>query len=407
MLSLALSGAVAYAVGSSEAYAQIAALADDAQELTHTVHRELDDHQRRFDVASRRRLLRRRKRRRAAAGGAPATTQQPAAAAYELVLAVVTNPRTPHTRTWIRETYLAALKNAEQPPRVLTRFIVGTRGLSAADETQLAREHAEHADIERIDASDFNVAGGIYSCIDKLFEWFRHAPRAYPGAAWYAKADDDSLVDIPRLVAHLAPAKGERNVYAGFVQYDSLILDEWKHCGWADNAVGAVVGKELGCPVGRSAGPFPFVVGAVTIMGGDLARSFSASPYIAHLVERGRASQGTRRHWDCGYSDVTLGYALASANVTGGVTLLNLPDAFKDTTYGAMRSDRYLVYHHLRNRAGFDRAQSSLAAPVASALRVRAWSDFQPSERKLGAALAKFECCAASWRRGELVQGDA
>ena len=49
-------------------------------------------------------------------------------------------------------------------------------------------------------------AGGIFSCIDKLFEWFPHAVRTYPGAAFYGKADDDSLVDVPRLVEMLRPA---------------------------------------------------------------------------------------------------------------------------------------------------------------------------------------------------------
>ena len=51
-----------------------------------------------------------------------------------------------------------------------------------------------------------NQAGGIFSCIDKLFEWFPHAVRTYPGAAFYGKADDDSLVDVPRLVEMLRPA---------------------------------------------------------------------------------------------------------------------------------------------------------------------------------------------------------
>ena len=41
------------------------------------------------------------------------------------------------------------------------------------------------------------------------------------------------------------------------------------------------------------------------------------SPYIRSLVTAGRASQASRtRHWDCGYSDVTLGYAFAKANLS-------------------------------------------------------------------------------------------
>ena len=109
-----------------------------------------------------------------------------------------------------------------------------------------------------------NQAGGIFSCIDKLFEWFPHAVRTYPGAAFYGKADDDSLVDVPRLVEMLRPAiltmamltmamltvailtrlvemlrpaASLPNVYAGYVQYDSFIRDEWKHCGWGASPV--------------------------------------------------------------------------------------------------------------------------------------------------------------------------
>ena len=61
--------------------------------------------------------------------------------------------------------------------------------------------------MEHIDASDFAVRGGIFSCIDKLFAWFRHAPKAYPGAVFYGKADDDSLVHVPRLISMLSPVE--------------------------------------------------------------------------------------------------------------------------------------------------------------------------------------------------------
>ena len=323
---------------------------------------------------------------------------------FEIVLGVVTNPRTPQTRLWIRNTYLRSAYYAKA--NVLARFVLGNRGLSAHDKTQLDKEQRENGDIEYVDASDFAVAGGIYSCIDKLFAWFRHAPVQYPGAKWYVKADDDSFVDLPRLAALLQPASGERNVYAGFLQYDSLILDEWKHCGWGDNPIAAVHGKQ-GCPSGRTFGPFPFVVGALTVMGRDLAYLFSSSTYIENLVDRGRATQGKSRHWDCGYSDVTLGYALASTNISGGVTLISLEDAFRDATYKKMDSNQYVVSHHLRSLDAFERAASGSTRKYTSALSHCApWGEvhnISSQAHALKEALGFYRCCQ-SWRRCEIHQ---
>lgn len=38
------------------------------------------------------------------------------------------------------------------------------------------------------------------------------------------------------------------------------------------------------------------------------------SAHIADIVRRGRATHRAKRHWDCGYSDVTLGYAVGSVS---------------------------------------------------------------------------------------------
>ena len=88
---------------------------------------------------------------------------------------------------------------------VLLRFVIGRNGLNPGDRKRIRAERRQHGDVEMIAASDFAEAGGIFSCIDKLFEWFPHAVRTYPGAAFYGKAADDSLVDVGRLLAMLAP----------------------------------------------------------------------------------------------------------------------------------------------------------------------------------------------------------
>ena len=263
------------------------ALASTTQQLVSTEQRMIDS-----SLSLQDSLLQRR--------SAP---RQLAAAHHFLVLGVVSNQRTPETRQWIRKTYMADAVGLEG---VLLRFVIGKRGLTPSDRKRVRAEKRQFGDLEMIAASDFAERGGIFSCIDKLFEWFPHAVRTFPGAAFYAKADDDSLVDVSKLVGMLRPLTPLRNVYSGYVQYDSFITDEWKHCGWGANPVAA--SYRGGCPAGRSEGPFPFVVGALTIMGGDLAATFEASAYVKDFVARGRASQTEKFHWDCGYSDVTLGY---------------------------------------------------------------------------------------------------
>ena len=65
-------------------------------------------------------------------------------------------------------------------------------------------------------------------------------------------------------------------------------------------------------------------------------------------LRAGRASQAQPvRHWDCGYSDVTLGYAFASSNRS--VSLVSVREAMRDATYGAMKGEHFVVAHHLRN----------------------------------------------------------
>ena len=355
-----------------------------------------------------------------------------------LVLGVISNPRTPHTRQWIRSTYMATAPRRNG--RVILRFVMGKRGLNAADERQLTAEHRAHSDIEHIDASDFGDRGGIFSCIDKLFAWFPHAVHAFPGARFYAKADDDSYVDVRRLLRLLAPLAPLRNAYLGYIQYDSFITDEWKHCGWAAGPVGAAHSHAHGCPhdhghgvgagggvftadVGRSYGPFPFVVGALTVMGADLASWMRDSPMIQSLVAAGRASQASRvAHWDCGYSDVTLGYALARSNRS--LSVVSVREAMRDKTYGAMNGKHWVVSHHLRTQKQFaeahaeaqsaaewlpsrkpctpwplvaDRTSSTTSHGVGNEAAAGAGAATRPTtereRRELRDAMSKFGCC--------------
>ena len=395
---------------------------DSSAELATFVRRRLGA---RKELRQQRRQQRRQRQRIVEDGSAAAP---PAARSnLLLVLGVISNPRTPHTREWIRKSYFTSAADAANAGTVLLRFVVGKRGLNTDDERKLQAEHAAHSDLEYIDASDFAVRGGIFSCIDKLFAWFPHAAGRWPNARFYAKADDDSYVDVPRLLGMLRPLSSTPNAYLGYVQYDSLITDEWKHCGWSAGPVGAAHAFTHGCPhdSNRAVGPFPFVVGALTVLGGDLAQWMRGSEYIRSLVASGRASQSHPvKHWDCGYSDVTLGYALATSNQT--VSLVSVRDAMRDATYGAMKGAHFIVAHHLRQEAQFIKAHAEalgagewtarLAEPctqwpkVGSTRRAGAASGgtddhgslyTRTDQRELKKAMRAFGCCQ-QWQMCEV-----
>lgn len=372
-----------------------------------------------------------------------------------LVLGIISNPRTPHIRDWIRRTYLSTVPSSDT---ALVRFVMGRRGLKTMEQS-LQAEHAAHRDLEFIDASDFGERGGIFSCIDKLFAWFPHAVHAFPGARFYAKADDDSYVDVGGLLALLRPLAPLRNAYVGYVQYDSFLPRAWKHCGWAHNPTGAAHAHVHGCPRDqkKSMGPFPFVVGAMTAMGADLAGWMRSSASLHALVAAGRASQASpKAHWDCGYSDVTLGYALGhNSTDRPPVSLVSLPlprtqtqtlpqtqtqirtrtraltlaltrthrpqvslvsvrDAMRDATYGAMNAKRFVISHHLRTLAQFEQAHKEASAQPAWRMReplsCAPWAQVeqvglpwteeaagerrsQPTTAELQQAMRTFGCC--------------
>jgi len=179
--------------------------------------------------------------------------------------------------------------------------------------------------------------------------------------------------------------------------------------------VGAAHAHKHGCRSGAY-GPFPFVVGALTVMGADLASWMRSSASIAELVSEGRASQAGLRHWDCGYSDVTLGYALAKSNLS--VSLVSMRDAMRDATYGAMAARRFVVSHHLRTQKQFEAAHAEAISAAEWSARVEpctAWPQVhvasseraalkarEVDRRELAHAMSDFGCCQ-SWRVCEVT----
>ena len=59
-------------------------------------------------------------------------------------MGVVSNPRTPIVRRWIRRTYMSA--PAAKSDAVLLRFLAGKRGLTAADLRGMREEQRKHGE---------------------------------------------------------------------------------------------------------------------------------------------------------------------------------------------------------------------------------------------------------------------
>jgi len=104
-------------------------------------------------------------------------------------------------------------------------------------------------------------------CVDKAFGWWRIA-RQWP-AQYYAKADDDTVLSPPHLLALLALLP-TRAVYAGAVRYTSMNLTTgWAACfAWGSES--ALSAKRGYCPT--SYGPYPFASGPFELLSPDLLR---------------------------------------------------------------------------------------------------------------------------------------
>ena len=68
---------------------------------------------------------------------------------------------------------------------------------------ELAAEHATHGDVLVLDGSAEIHQGGTSGL--KTLTWWRHVTQKMPNAVWVGKCDDDTLVNVPRLLARLPP----------------------------------------------------------------------------------------------------------------------------------------------------------------------------------------------------------
>ena len=73
----------------------------------------------------------------------------------------------------------------------------------AAD--SLAKEHAAHGDVLVLEGSAEIHQGGTSGL--KTLTWWKHVAAKLPNVVWVGKCDDDTLVNVPKLLARLPPVE--------------------------------------------------------------------------------------------------------------------------------------------------------------------------------------------------------
>ena len=107
--------------------------------------------------------------------------------------------------------------------RMAFRFVVGnfmpSLQLDTAVRSQLAaldQEITQHADIVRVDSIDGPNLDNACSCVEKQAAWVQFALRAWPDAAFIAKTEDDTYVQLQVLEGELMALREHRNVLYGY-----------------------------------------------------------------------------------------------------------------------------------------------------------------------------------------------
>ena len=160
------------------------------------------------------------------------------------------------------------------------RFVLGT----VLNETDLFLSHVS-------DSTEFSCAG-------KTYDWYARAPLLFPKASWIGKMDDDTFLFAERLVKALTPLS-PINSYAGRFLSASFRTDHMSLC-YGDCRRCHSDKCNVSEPT-HVIGPFRFAIGALHLMGRDVALRLKIPRY--------------KEVW-CKHEDVTLGAYLSLMNVT-------------------------------------------------------------------------------------------
>ena len=126
---------------------------------------------------------------------------------YLIAIGVMTRPHNFDRRAWMRE-------HAPAPPELLMRFVLG-RCLAADVSYLLDEEHRVYGDLHRFK----HAKDGFRSAhVIKTYEWYIYAKGL--DTRWVAKADDDTLWNVPLLLAELRLLTGKHaHAYHGVMRW--------------------------------------------------------------------------------------------------------------------------------------------------------------------------------------------
>ena len=257
-----------------------------------------------------------------------------------LVLGVLADERRPRYRERLREYY------AQYSDRVLVRYILDERWLSdhpkyipAADEisVRVGREHKDQ------------------HCAHKMIGWWSTAAR-WPGT-FYAKTDDDVMIDLARIVPLLESLPSD-GLYGGILRYSSINESSLEGQCWSAGAFGALR-RRISPPkeyprCGETRGPIVFAEGPFVLMSHDVQKW--VSPKLS-LDERQR----------CHYEDLLLGRELAHRP---SMRLTNLGGLIADPNVWDFRGRWQRVHGPLAHWTRTDEAFNHTASQFARTARI-------------------------------------
>jgi hypothetical protein len=168
---------------------------------------------------------------------------------YLLALGVVCTEHHSDRRSWLRRLY------GSSGLAVLVRFVVDAAWLSRQPPASLSGDEL---------GVPMRLAGSGH-CVDKSFGWWRSA-RAF-SARYYAKTDDDAVIDLPEMLALLMTLPPAR-LMAGPTWYTTLNLTTLKPSSPKCTSMFLARALELKrehCP--SDFGPYPFVAGPFEVCG--------------------------------------------------------------------------------------------------------------------------------------------
>ena len=160
---------------------------------------------------------------------------------------------------------------------------------------QAADLHAERArfgDVLMLNGSAEIHAGGTSGL--KTLTWWRHASAQLPNAEWVGKCDDDTLVNVPRLLARLPPAaSASPQALLGSIKWGCYSDARYKWepswqargCGKTQFARSQAAGERANLSLSYE-GPYQLALGWLFAMPAGLASLLASCRYAGAFHER-------------------------------------------------------------------------------------------------------------------------